>query len=161
MESGQDNEEGSPTEEEDVMKKIGEYTTMGQAESGISTKIQLFDGRFDTAYKIVKFSVSPEKVNLGHDAYGKLTTEDDASSTPTRWDWGSNIEVAWAGISAVTDGVAGVGEFVDPDNMVVEDLYFYGVNSDDGAVNYMIVLEKYDISDWQGALAMVRNKSQG
>lgn len=143
------------------MKKIGDYTAMGQSETGESVKIQLFDGRFDTAYKIVGFAVTPEKVNLGHDAYGKLSTEDDAASTPTRWDWGSNIEVAWAGMSAVVDGVAGEGSFIDPDNLIVEDLWFYGANSDDGAINYMIVLEKYDITDWQGALSMVRNKSQG
>ena len=51
---------------------------------------------------------------------------------------------------------------VDPDNLVVQDLFVIadeGVGSD-VKVNYMIKMEKYDITDSQGALAMVRNRSQ-
>ena len=143
------------------MKKIGEYTTMGQVASASGTKIQLFDGRFDTAYKIVGFSVTPQNVNSGNNAYGKLTTEDDTLSNPANWDWGSNIEVAWSGTYAVSDGIAGNRDFIDSNNLIVEDLYFYGIDSANDRVNYMIQLEKYDISDWKGALTMVRNKSQG
>jgi len=143
------------------VKKIGEYTAKGQIASGDSLKIQLFDGRFDTGYRVVKFSVTPQNVNSGNNAYGKLTTEDDATSDPANWDWGSNIEIAWSGTYAVSDGIAGSRDFVDPDNLIVEDLYFYGIDSANDRVNYMIQLEKYDITDWQGALGMVRNKSQG
>ena len=45
--------------------------------------------------------------------------------------------------------------------MVVEDLYIY-VREGGGAagINYYIEMEKYDITEWQGALSMVRNRSQ-
>ena len=55
-----------------------------------------------------------------------------------------------------------INSVVDPDNMIIEDLYFSARFSaaDTFRVNYMVTLEKYDISDWQGALTMVRNRSQ-
>lgn len=142
------------------MKKIGEYTAKGQVASASGVRIKLFDGKFDTAYKVVKFFVTPQNVNSGDNAYGKLTTEDDTGSDPANWDWGSNIEVAWSGTYAVSDGIAGSEMFIDEDNLIVEDLFFYGINSANDRVNYMIHLEKYDITDWQGALAMVSNRSQ-
>ena len=37
------------------MKKIGEYTVRGRLAAQETAKIQLFDGRFDTAYKIKDF----------------------------------------------------------------------------------------------------------
>ena len=143
------------------MKKIGEYTTRGQVASATTTRIILFDGRFDTAYRIVDFQVAPQNPNSGNNAYGKLTTMDDSGSNPADWNWGDNQEWAWAGTYGVSDGIAGHGEFIDPDNLIVEDLYFYGIDSANDRVNYMVKLEKYDVGDWRGALAMVRNSAQG
>ena len=52
--------------------------------------------------------------------------------------------------------------FVDPDNLIVEDVFIdFGSGTAGAEINYMLTFQKYDISDWQGALAMVRNKSQG
>ena len=39
------------------MKKIGEYTVRGQISDGIVEKIILFDGRFDTGYRVTSFVV--------------------------------------------------------------------------------------------------------
>jgi hypothetical protein len=45
--------------------------------------------------------------------------------------------------------------------MIIEDLYLMCVSANDtDDINYMIKMEKYDITDWQGALGMVRNRSQ-
>jgi hypothetical protein len=144
------------------MKKIGEYTTMGQIASGEELKIQLFDGRFDTGYRIVGFTIVPASVKSGDNACGKLTTEPDPGGEPGVWDFGSNIEVAWSGTYGVSDGIGGSDDITDPDNMIIEDLYVSGLCSDaTDRVNYIVYLEKYDISDWKGALSMVRNKSQG
>ena len=52
---------------------------------------------------------------------------------------------------------------VDPDNLVVEDLYVYGhtTGTQADAINYLVRMEKYEITDWQGALAMARDRAQG
>ena len=50
---------------------------------------------------------------------------------------------------------------VDPENMVIEDLFIYAAinTTSDVNINYMIVMDKYEISDWQGALAMATERA--
>ena len=148
------------------MKKIGEYTVRGQFTSldGAGRKIQLFDGRFDTAYKVVKFWVSAQDPtdNL-NDCVGSLATEPNMSIAGA-WDWSDNREIAWASSNGSTGTMATPeGGLIDPDNLIVEDLYVYGRYDNSGEtdpINYMVVMEKYDISSARGALAMVRNNAQ-
>ena len=51
---------------------------------------------------------------------------------------------------------------IDPENLVVEDLFIQGFSSDGSGqeINYMIEMEKYDFSESLGVLAMVRNRAQ-
>ena len=148
------------------MKKIGEYTTRGQITSvdSLMKKIQLFDGRFDTGFRVVFFEVSLQdrSSNATESVSAKLSTELLADNT--KWDWDDNREIGWALAAADSNGLAvsTPQTIIDPDNLIVEDLYIGGYSySDAEEINYMIILEKYDITDWQGALAMVRNRSQG
>ena len=72
--------------------------------------------------------------------------------------WDDNNEIAWA----FMEDTLYVRDFVDPDNLIVEDCYvsvYSGAGS--GSINYMIEFEKYDISEYQGVLSMVRASSQG
>ena len=168
MESREDHEEGTPTKEEDVMKKIGEYTVRGRipiaAESNDPIKIQLFDGRFDTGFRITKFRVAGVAMGDGNGdcIAAKLVT--DPSATPGGdWQFDDNSEIAWSMCSYAMNGTLpfGTNEIIDKDNMIIEDLYIYVNTFGEGGMNYIIEMEKYDINDWQGALSMVRNKSQG
>lgn len=151
------------------MKKIGEYTCRGvhhETQSGTyPSRIILFDGRFDTAWKITKFVIGPTAVSDDETStrtfVAKLATEEDLVYDDWRWD--DNREVAWAACSF--DANAGSPSFqpdfvVDPDNLIVEDLWLYANEYGEGSVNYLIEMEKYKISAWRGALAMVRSKSQ-
>ena len=152
------------------MKKIGEYTVRGQASEDDSEaapfgiKIPLFDGRFDTGYRVVDFRIwgATWSNSSNPDVVGKLGTEENlVSSSVNFMNAGDNREIAWAGHNGGLD-VGGTGfSIVDPDNMIIEDLYVYTrAVTDTVPVNYMVKLEKYDITDWQGALGMVRNRSQ-
>ncbi len=150
------------------MKKIGEYTTRGIITSSDTEthRIQLFDGRFDTGYRVKSFDVAMSDRDNGNQfiASVKLMTEPDDNNR--YWNFGKNTQIAWAGCGWDADTYYNNYEFrtmIDPDNMIVEDLYIGALVYNDQAVevNYMITLEKYDITDWQGALAMVRNRSQG
>ena len=150
------------------MKKIGEYTARGIAIEGEIQEIPLFDGRFDTAYRVVGFNVwsSNSTNNTNPDCIGKLSKNDDgvtAGSNFMRAD--DDNQIAWAVSGYGSDGMnAGTfGEsIIDPDNLVVEDLFVYVRSAtDDIPINYMVKLEKYEISDWQGALAMARDRAQG
>ncbi len=149
------------------MKKIGEYTARGIITSSDteSHTIQLFDGRFDTGYRITSFQVAfSDRDNPDlFTASVKLMTEPDANNR--YWNFANNTQIAWAacGWDANDRYALPTENLIDPDHMVIEDLYIGALVYDGQAVevNYLITMEKYDISDWQGALAMVRNRSQG
>ena len=142
------------------MKKIGEYTARGFVSNGSEQRITLFDGRFDTGYRITKFVIyifDPD--NSGVDGYGMLSTSPDMG---TQWIATEKNQIAWASMPSNGSATGPPGEpftLVDRDNLVVEDLYIYAEqNAAGGGLNYYIEMDKYDITDWQGALAMTRNK---
>jgi len=141
------------------MKKIGEYTAKGNIAvsntTGASKKIQLFDGRFDTGYRVKEFIVmtnDPMFNNLEFTA--KLTTRENNSRI---FNWQHNDQIAWA-FGEDTVWLKGI---VDPENLIIEDLFIYAAinTTSDVQINYMIVMEKYEISDWQGALAMATERA--
>ena len=148
------------------MKKIGEYTVRGQFDTSLSDmeRITLFDGRFDTAYRVVKMQVCQRDrlENSAEAASVKLATDPTGNNNRT-WEFQNNQEIAWAicNADANSASVTSPDPIIDPDNMIVEDLYIGGYSySDTEKVNYIITLHKYYISDWKGELTMVRNRSQ-
>lgn len=143
------------------MKKIGEYTIRGRVEQNTTERITLFDGRFDTGYKVTSIRIGPDSPYGNFDVFMCAKTEDDGYAGE-KWDWENNVQIAWAAWTA--DGIGGMNAdqgIVDPDNLIVEDLYLSaGENQNGAGCNYLITMEKYEFSDWNGALAMVRNRSQ-
>lgn len=164
MEPGEDHEEGPPTKEEDVMKKIGEYTTRGQFLEGTEERITLFDGRFDTGYVITDFVIWAADVSSSsNDCVARLSTIalGAMSSSGDMMNAADNAQIAWAGIQAGTGGFNNPGKIIDPDNLVVEDMFITGQSGGSSVtINYLITMEKYEFNEWKGALAMVRNRSQ-
>ena len=88
------------------MKKIGEYTVRGQASeddsetSPFGIKISLFDGRFDTGYRVVDFKVwgATWSNSSNPDVIGKLGTEDNLEASSVNFmNAGDNREIGWAG----------------------------------------------------------------
>lgn len=152
------------------MKKIGDYTVRGSIGDGVTDlvdgveeRIILFDGRFDTGYKVTDFRIAPGDTD-DPDCMARITTQPGLPTTIVGFfNWGDNRQIAWASNNGSTDVnlIDNVG-IVDSDNLVIEDLYvaFRFISADTKLVNYMITMEKYDITDSQGALAMVRNRSQ-
>ena len=148
------------------MKKIGEYTAKGSVKLDQIHRIILDDGQFDTGYRITEFVIAPHDMdNSSSQVYsGKLYT-DDSSGMGRNWNWDANDEIAWSIFTYDGNLPRAQSEFtlVDPDNLVIQDLFVTitdNVQTIDKKVNYFIRMEKYDITDSQGALAMVRNRSQ-
>ena len=147
------------------MKKIGSYTCRGFVNNGSVDKIELFDGRFDTAYRVTKFVIfiyDPD--NSGLDGYGTLSTEPNLGTTTagTQWLATEKNQIGWASMPSNGSATGPPGtpfNLVDRENLVVEDLYIYGeMNAAGGGVNYYIEMDKYEIADWEGALTLARNK---
>lgn len=143
------------------MKKIGEYTARGRVEHRIVQRITLFDGCFDTGYKVTSFQLlTDDPTTALSDVSGVLATEEAAATA--EWNLADQRQIAWAGHEVRQGGPAESGGTVDPDNFVVEDLYIYGFNGSgtNQFINYIVTMEKYETTDWRGALAMVRNSAQ-
>ena len=143
------------------MKKIGEYTTRGTVTSDDSTnRIILFDGRFDTGFKIIDFVVAPgDPTDAAEDCHAKVMT---VQSTGSGWNFADVTQIAWASSENRVSMAPSFGRtIIDPDNLVVENLWLRGNTAGDAPINYMITMQKYEFNEWNGALAMVRNKAQG
>ena len=94
------------------MKKIGDYTVRGQipTSNGDTHRIILFDGRFDTAYKVVDFEISfMSRADSGSEiASAKLLTVDGDSMVGDnrQWNWDVNTEIAWASCAHDANGLS-------------------------------------------------------
>ena len=124
---------------------------------GSENRIQLFDGLFTTGYKILSFKVTPNVPSAAQEITAKLSTE--PKSTVTEWDWSDVEEVAWA--YWASDQATLTSDYLNirDDTMVIQDLWVSGGGAD-GTINYEIILEKYSFADYEGAINMIRNKSQ-
>jgi hypothetical protein len=143
------------------MKKIGEYTARGRIEHRFIQRITLFDGCFNTGYKVISFELlTDDPTTALNDVSGTLATEEAAATS--EWNLADVRQIGWAGHEVRQGGPAESGGAVDPDNFIVEDLYVYGFNAagTNNYINYIITMEKYETTDWRGALAMVRNSAQ-
>jgi len=140
------------------MKSIRNYTIRGQLQPNTVKKILLFDGRFDTGFKLLKFVIAPQNVRNQEEVQCKLMTESKPHSVT--WDWDVNSEIGWATWNTPEPQRSGQFSLVDHEAIVVEDLYIDSTADDGEVVNYYIEMEKVSITDWTGALAMVRNSNQ-
>jgi hypothetical protein len=156
------------------MKKIGTYTARGivnesETTAGNPQLITLMDGRFDTAYKVTAFKIWSSQVDATSAAgcVGKLSKNPDGVTAATnffRADDGNQIAWAVSGHSADAGSAGQFGESIlDPDNLIIEDLYVYARSAGDTTdpINYLIEMEKYDITESRGALTMARDRAQG
>lgn len=148
------------------MKEIGQYTLTGRIPARVEQRISLFDGKFDTAYRIDSIKCANVNNATARESYIVVTTKQDVfSATADVWDWSDNFQVAWSMYKTAVGSNEGSFAFsnVKDGNLIIEDL-FLNVETDDtvtGEVNYEIKMTKFDITEAEGALTMVRASSQG
>jgi len=149
-------------------RPLGEtYVLKGKIPGDYSThRIMLFDGRFDTAWRVTQFIIAPERILNGDaDVAAKLGTEDWEATQPAgEWLWEDPREIGWA--TWQNFGVrrsGGYNAIIDPENLIIEDLFItcsIGTDAPDNLVNYMLVLEKYKITQSQGTITYIKNRGQ-
>jgi hypothetical protein len=136
-------------------------TLRGQVVEGQVKRLVVDDGRLNHGYKVVRFIVSSHPDSSASDTYATLSLDYDA---PFTWDWGDNRQIAWAssGVSAAGD-VRGPWTLVDPDHIVIMDLYIQGRVSGSGGgsiVNYFVELEPVELTNDQAILTLIKERSQ-
>jgi hypothetical protein len=112
------------------MKKLQTYTARGQVDHQSTLRIKLFDGSFQTGYKVIGFKVAPRDVTGNNSCTGILFTDDNGAGT-NFFDWSDNVQIAWAGVRGdFNDGLQAGFETVDSDNLIIEDLFIRCHGSD-------------------------------
>ena len=142
-------------------KRLGPILTLrGRVPTNTANhKINLFDGRFDTGFKLVSFEiVSPTPTDTDQEATGTLYNRKQ-SGFSREWNFADVEQVGWAGWMIPIGSRFGVWSLVDDETILVEDLFMhcYGATESDD-FNYIIKLQKYDITEWEGALSLVSRK---
>lgn len=155
-------------------KKIGTYTCRGKIASDTDGNprpyhIRLFDGRFDTAWRIERFAIRPGSVSDDASSTVNLVAKIATSSyggIPLRadnWHFGDQRELAWASASFdsnATSGMSTPSSLVDKENLVVEDMWvFLNSYGDSDPGNFYIELTKYKVPKKVAILAMIKNLS--
>ena len=150
-------------------KSLGTYPARGKVTEEFTRaekpmRIRLFDGQFDTAYVVKEFYAIPVDFTGGNEPDFVLTLatspniEFDAANF---CDPSDSRQIAWAGAAGGAGSWNNQTFVVDPDNMIIEDLWIYGNNvaTSDTELGYLIVLEKFEISEAQGAITMSRDRA--
>lgn len=130
-------------------------TMRGQI-GGLETKqIVVDDGNINRAYKVKEFRVFPTSVAGSRDVEATLALDYDAGAS---WNASDNRQIGWAAMT--TTNTTRIMEFsiIDPDHVVVRDLYVKTNTADPG--NYLIVLEAISISDDEAVLQILKERSQ-
>lgn len=152
-------------------KYIGTFTARGSASEGETetdgpVRIRLFDGSFETAFVVREFYVWAKNYSnsTNPDILAKLSTSPNSSTTVVDFhDADDGREIAWGGMTGSTDSAAfNQNSIIDPENLVIEDLWFYvrGTNEDTSIANYLIVMDKYDITESLGAVSMAKDRAR-
>ena len=146
------------------MGKKGRRVLMGQIDTGTyngsENRIQLFDGKFTTGYRITSLRVAPESPASTAEFVFKVSTE--PKSNIASFNWQDVQEVAWATVMVPLGYGNGEQTQIRDDNMAIEDLYIsaYTTSASTLKINYELVLEKYEFTSWTGAGFLVENLSQ-
>lgn len=133
-------------------------TLRGRLTDTVVKQLVVDDGRFTAGYKVKEFRVWVE--GDGADAvYAILGKEYDMLPVG---DASDARQIAWAA-SGYSTGIGGpfAGNFsvIDPDHVVIQDLYIKRVNPAD-ICNYLIVLELMDIKEEEAILQLIKERSQ-
>lgn len=136
-------------------------TLRGQFTEGDVKRLIVDDGRLNDGYRVTRFVISGDPSSLGNDAYATLGLQYD---TPLVWDWGDNRQIGWASTNvAQTASLNDEFSVIDPNHVVLQDLYIQGQVSSSGGssiINYLIVLEPMSLTDDEAILTLIKERSQ-
>jgi len=127
----------------------------GRLDNAEQRRIIVDDGRFTHGMRIVSFSIFP--VIAGGPQLTSVTLATQPVSSPDL-DAGDTRQIGWAtlGWDAITTQET---SFVDPDHVIINDLYVRNNNAAD-PVNYLIIAEPITLSDDQAILQLIKERGQ-
>lgn len=141
------------------MKSEGIVTMRGVGTVPNVERVLLFDGRFDTAYRVCGFKIAPTGPLDSEEISATINTI-EVSHTSV-WNWALNTQIGWASWGTPIGTRFSEYSNYDDEALVVEDLFIDFTGDTGQTINWEIKLEKLDVKDYQGALAMISARGQG
>lgn len=129
------------------------HTFRGVIGPNQTIRLMADDGIFTNVVRIKSFEV----FGLNHNAIvtgAVLGTSSDMMSPTADFNAGNNQQIAWSG--------AGTGihwAVIDPGHLIVQDLWLFNLDPSD-MVNYIVVMEREDVSGDVAILAMIKERAQ-
>lgn len=132
----------------------------GKVDAGSKKRLIVDDGMFQHGYKVVEFHIFGADLSSGAiDCTGTLATSDVGQLED--WDASDNRQIAWAGYTQSTSySPLFIKSIVDPNHIVVTDLFVGAFSNAAAQVNYLVVVEPITLSEQQGIIALIKEKSQ-
>lgn len=112
----------------------------------------LFNGSFTRNFKVIDVQIFPENL-VNNDTILILHFDDNLKAGANAAD---NAQFGWA----TTDALAQDWSYVDPDHIIIQDLFISAVGVAPGTVNYVVKLEATTTSLSQAILDEVKNNLQ-
>ena len=136
-------------------------TLRGQFTEGEVKRLIIDDGRLNHGYRVVNFYISAGVGGSSLDSQAVLALDYDS---PATWNWGDNRQIGWAS-QRVADVSGGQPLFavLDPDHIVIMDLYIQGIVGGGGGtdkINYLIELETIELTNDESILTLIKERSQ-
>ena len=129
----------------------------GRLEDNEGRRLIVDDANFNDGWRVTKFTVASDGIN-SNEVSGKLALKEVPT---TGWDWSRNTEIAWASSRGTVEANwGGFPNAIDPNNVVIMDLWVYGSSSNGGDINYMIEIERVVLDDNQSVLALIQERAQ-
>lgn len=136
-------------------------TLRGQVIEGTVKHLVIDDGRLNHGYRVVSFVVAGDVSTSAGDCYATLSLDYDS---PLAWNWGDNRQIGWASTNVQsTSGMQVPFSVLDPDHVVIMDLYIQGTVSGAGGttpINYLIELETVELTNDESILTLIKERSQ-
>lgn len=134
-------------------------TLRGKASDTTPVRLVIDDGNFNHAFRVIEFKVLVSDPRS--DGYGSWATLSLSEDSAGIWDLSDNGQIGWAGMDITdTDAPAPLMSLIDPEHVVVRDLWIYGDSNVGTEFQYFVRLQKVDISDDQAILALIKERSQ-
>lgn len=133
------------------------HTLRGRLSGNEIRRIIIDDGRLTHAMRVVSMVVFPVSVASGNDIQVTLGLNRDFT---VAFDASNNGQIGWASwwndASAKHDWT-----YVDPNHLVIRDLFISNNSAAGAQANYVIKLEAMDISNDESILQLIKENQQG
>lgn len=114
-------------------------------------RLLTYDQNLNYAYKIVKFDIMPSGGSQLNDTQATLGLDEDVSTI----NFSDNRQIGWAVINTYQ-----YINLLDPDHLVIGDLYLNINTAVDVNLNYIVEVERVEVSDVEAVMTLIKERSQ-